>query len=112
MINIWEKGFEIERDGKKITIDPSEIREIHQLIKALNGQGTLQYWLDDMKYDIEHDSEWIDEDDRKIFETAQKKIDDIYVCEKIWDEYEDSVFCDSGEMEKEAVEYVLLNCID
>ena len=93
MRNIWEEGFEIERDGQKITINPQEIRAISNLIDAWNGRDSIEYWLD-----------CIDEDtDETLIQAAEKAMEDENICYSIWNDFEKNCFYNSGEIEYEVV---------
>ena len=93
MRNIWAEGFEIERDGQKITINPQEIRAIYNLIDAWNGRGSIEYWLD-----------CIDEDtDETLIQAAEKAMEDENICYSIWNGFEEDCFYNSGEIEYEVV---------
>ena len=93
MRNIWTEGFEIERDGQKITINPQEIRAISNLIDVWNGRVSIEYWLD-----------CIDEDtDETLIQAAEKAMEDENICYSIWNDFEEDCFYNSGEIEYEVV---------
>ena len=93
MRNIWEEGFEIERNGQKITINPQEIRAISNLIDAWNGRDSIEYWLD-----------CIDEDtDGTLVQAAEKAMEDENICCDVWNDFEKNCFYNSGGIEYEVV---------
>ena len=102
MRNIWTEGFEIERDGQKITINPQEIRAISNLIDVLNGRSSIEYWLDS-----------IDEDtDETLIQAAEKAMEDENICYSIWNDFEEDCFYNSGEIEYEVVTDALKRYIE
>lgn len=93
MRHIWDEGFEIERDGQKITINPQEIRAISNLIDAWNGRGSIEYWL-----------QYIDENtDETLVQAAKKAMEDENICCDVWNDFEEDCFYNSGEIEYEVV---------
>lgn len=97
MRDIWEDGFEIERDGQKITLTKDEIREIKKLFDAYNGRGSIEYWFDSI---------WEDESEERI-KAAEQMMEDETVCANVWQNFLDDVFYDSGEVENNTVNYML-----
>ena len=95
MRNIWEEGFEIERDGQKITINPQEIRAISNLIDAWNGRDSIEYWLD-----------CIDEDtDGTLVQAAEKAMEvaKVQLLREVGKHSDDSVLAD---MEREVLDKI------
>ena len=102
MRHIWDEGFEIERDGQKITINPQEIALISNLIDAWKGRGSIEYWLD-----------CIDEDtDETLVQAAKKAMEDENICFDVWNDFEEDCFYNSGEIEYEVVEDTLRRYIE
>ena len=92
MRNIWEDGFEIERDGQKIALTKAEITEIYKLFDAENGHVSLEWWLDSCRED---------ESEERI-KAVKEMMEDEIMCYDVWQR-----LCDNDEIDLYAVEYMI-----
>ena len=93
MDSFEKEGFKIERDGQVITLTKLEMADFRFFDKAVTGKTSLE-WYEEWKNNI------TDEDKKMI----EKMKEDVFVCERITEYFEDKLHENSCDLEFEVVD--------
>lgn len=111
MTNIFVDGLTINQDGQEIKLTSNSIYKISRAIRSQYGRDSLEYVMET----LEDDLGWYSKDEDRCkeinerLEKAKKLMDDESACCDIWDEYWAYVTEDTGDLEFDAVTYIIDN---
>lgn len=96
----YNEGFKIERNGEVIILTPEEMRLFKELDSALDGRGSIEWYLDQIEFKYISASS---DDVTKL----KKMLSDDNACYQVNQTFLEYAMSEAGEEEREAVRYGL-----